>query len=200
MNKRNACLVGLAAGATLLAGCVAQYQNPSACEQEMRSRLASASLGDFSVTHTAVAYRGKRVVIEGQLERGMIPASGVLGASEALAVGGMPNAGSPAVASAASAASSAAGVTGKQHAAVAVPASGASAVSAASAPKVEEPKPTTPLGILAVKLGLHKAPPPGAAAECQYDRTGALTAFHWLSPAALAKTTPATPASDAQAE
>ena len=199
MKKRNACLVGLAAGVTLLAGCVAQYQNPSACEHEMRARLAHASLGDLSVTHTAVAYRGQRVVIEGQLERGMVPvesapASGVAAASSASA------------ATAASPASAASSAGGKQHATFAAGASGAlgasaaSAVSvttAASAPQANEPKPTTPIAILAARLGLHKAPPPQTAAECTYDHTGALTSFHWLAPAALAKTTPA---SDAQAE
>ncbi|WP_240160883.1 hypothetical protein [Burkholderia sp. Ax-1719] len=196
MKKRNACLVGLAAGVTLLAGCVAQYQNPSACEQEMRARLAHASLGDLSVTHTAVAYRGQRVVIEGQLERGMVPvesapASGVAAASSASA------------ATAASPASPASSAGAKQHATFAAGASGASAASAvsvttaASAPQANEPKPTTPIAILAARLGLHKAPPPQTAAECTYDRTGALTSFHWLAPAALAKTTPA---SDAQAE
>lgn len=193
MKKRNACLVGLAAGATLLAGCVAQYQNPSACEQEMRSRLAQASLGDLSVSHTAVAYRGQRVVIEGQLERGMLPAAGVT-ASGAAATSASSAAAAAMVAAPASAAS---GATAKQRATFAAGASAASAVVVASAPQAEEPKPTTPIAILAAKLGLHKTPPPQTAAECVYDHTGALTSFHWLSPAALAKTTPA---SDAQAE
>ncbi|MBB3256372.1 hypothetical protein F4827_001205 [Paraburkholderia bannensis] len=184
MKKRNVCLVGLAAGATLLAGCVAQYQNPSACEQEMRARLAHASLGDLSVTHRAVAYRGQRVVIEGQLERGMLPlesapASGAVGASSA------------------SAATAASGAVAKQHATFAAGASAASVPATASAPQAKEPEPTTPIAIIAARLGLHKAPPPQTAAECTYDRTGALTSFHWLAPAALAKTTPA---SDAQAE
>lgn len=170
MNKRKACLVGLAAGATLLAGCVAQYQNPSACEHEMRTRLANASLGELSVTHTAVAYRGKRVVVEGSLPRGALPASGVLSPSAVAAVTGAPMAAS-AVAPAASAAS------------------------AASAP-VAEAKPTTPMAALAVKLGLHKAPLPTAAAECTYDKAGSLTSFRWLSPGALAKTTPAPDADD----
>ncbi|WP_321952840.1 hypothetical protein [Paraburkholderia bannensis] len=188
MKKRNACLVGLAAGATLLAGCVAQYQNPSACEQEMRSRLAQTSQGELSVTHTAVAYRGQRVVIEGQLKRGALPASGAVAASAASA--------SSAAAVAAAPASAASGATAKQHATFAAGASAASAVVVASAPQAEEPKPTTPIAIIVAKLGLHKAPPPQTAAECVYDHTGALTSFHWLSPAALAKTTPA---SDAQA-
>jgi hypothetical protein len=190
MKKRNASLVGLAAGVTLLAGCVAQYQNPSACEQEMRARLAHASLGDLSVTHTAVAYRGQRVVIEGQLERGMVPVESAPASSVAAAS-------SASAATAASPASAASGAAAKQHATFAAGASTASAATVASAPAANEPKPTTPIAILAAKLGLHKAPPPQTAAECTYDHTGALTSFHWLAPAALAKTTPA---SDAQAE
>lgn len=182
MKKRNASLVGLAAGVTLLAGCVAQYQNPGACEQEMRTRLADASLGDLSVTHTAVAYRGQRVVIEGQLERGMLPVESAPASSVAAAS----SASAATAATAASPASAASGAAVRQH-----------ATFAASAPQANEPKPTTPVAILAAKLGLHKAPPPQTAAECVYDHTGALTSFHWLAPAELAKTTPA---SDAQAE
>ncbi|WP_042295670.1 hypothetical protein [Paraburkholderia bannensis] len=190
MKKRNACLVGLAAGATLLAGCVAQYQNPSACEQEMRSRLAQTSQGELSVTHTAVAYRGQRVVIEGQLKRGALPASA------AAASAASDSSAASAATAAAAPASAASGATAKQHATFAAGASAASAVVVASAPQAEEPKPTTPIAIIVAKLGLHKTPPPQTAAECVYDHTGALTSFHWLSPAALAKTTPA---SDAQA-
>ncbi|TAM00043.1 MAG: hypothetical protein EPN70_23540 [Paraburkholderia sp.] len=68
MITRKVCLVGLAATTALLAGCATQYRNSSACQQEMRSRLADASHGELSVTHTAVAYRGSRVVVEGHLE------------------------------------------------------------------------------------------------------------------------------------
>jgi hypothetical protein len=175
MNKRNACLVGLAAGATLLAGCVAQYQNPSACEQEMRARLANASLGQVSVTHTAVAYRGERVVVEGMLERGALPASGVLSTTAAAAAAG--TSGTPAVSA-----------SGALAASAAVAAQGASAAAAEAA---AEPRPTTPMAALAVKLGLHQAPRPPVAVECTYDKTGSLTSFRWLSPGALAKTTPA---------
>lgn len=217
MNKRKACLVGLAAGATLLAGCVAQYQNPSACEQEMRTRLGNASLGELSVTHTAVSYRGKRVVVEGTLARGALPASGVLSASAAAAVSGAPVV-STAGASGASVAPASTGAVAARDASVSsaspvassaqhgapVPASGVSAVSAASGASaasaasapVAESKPTTPMAALAVKLGLHKAPPPSTAAECTYDKTGSLLSFRWLSPAALAKTTPAPGADD----
>ena len=70
----------------------------------------------------------------------------------------------------------------------------ASAASAAA--PVAESKPTTPMAVLAVKLGLHKAPRPATAAECTYDKTGSLTSFRWLSPAALAKTTPAPDSDD----
>jgi hypothetical protein len=224
MNKRKACLVGLAAGATLLAGCVAQYQNPSACEQEMRTRLANASLGNLSVTHTAVAYRGKRVVVEGTLERGALPASGVLSATAAAAAAGASGtsvasatgasgettasgtsgvnatsraaaSGAPVAVQGASAASSASGVSAAQRSALASAASSASAASAESAP-VAEAKPTTPMETLAVKLGVHKPPRPSVAVECTYDKTGSLTSFRWLSPAALAKTTPALDADD----
>ncbi|QBQ97929.1 hypothetical protein [Paraburkholderia pallida] len=230
MNKRKVCLVGLAAGATLLAGCVAQYQNPSACEHEMRTRLVNASLGQLTVTHTAVAYRGKRVVVEGALARGALPASGVLSPEAVAAVTGAPgastagasgvSAANAAVASASTGAS-AASASSAQHATVASAASGAAVASAASAASgaaiasaasaasgaavasaasaaapVAESKPTTPMAVLAVKLGLHKAPRPTTAAECTYDKTGSLTSFRWLSPAALAKTTPAPDASD----
>ncbi|MFP3800084.1 MULTISPECIES: hypothetical protein [Paraburkholderia] len=174
MNKRNVSLVGLAAGVTLLAGCVAQYQNPGACEQEMRTRLNQASLGELSVTHTAVAYRGERVVIEGHLERGALPASEAVAASAAVAASG------------------AHAATGASSAAVA---SAASAASGASSTHAAEAKPSTPVELIARKLGLHKAPPTATAAECTYDHTGSLTSFHWLAPAALAKTTPASDAS-----
>ncbi len=70
-------------------------------------------------------------------------------------------------------------------------ASGASAASAPVAAPVAEAKPTTPMAMLAVKLGLHKAPRPSTAAECTYDKSGSLTSFRWLSPGMLAKTTPA---------
>lgn len=196
MKKRNACLVGLAAGATLLAGCVAQYQNPSACEQEMRARLAHESLGDLSVTHTAVAYRGQRVVIEGQLERGILPVAGAP-ASGAAAASAASSASAASAATAATAASATSDTTGKQHASFAAGAPAASAAAVASAAKANEPKPATPVAFIAEKLGLHKASRPQTAAECLYDRTGVLTSFHWLAPAALAKTTPA---SDANAE
>ncbi|CAG9220110.1 conserved hypothetical protein [Paraburkholderia tropica] len=186
MNKRNVSLVGLVAGVTLLAGCVAQYQNPGACAQEMRTRLTQTSLGELAVTHTAVAYRGKRVVIEGHLERPMLPASGAVAASSASDASGV---------SAASAAVGASGAQGAKATATTASAAAASQASDASAKQAAEPKPTTPVALIAQKLGLHKTPPTPAAAECTYNQTGSLTSFHWLAPAALAKTTPASDAS-----
>jgi len=68
MNTRTVRFIGLAAVATLLAGCAAQYGHPNACEQEMRQRLADTSQqGPLTVTHRAVSWRGQRVVIEGHL-------------------------------------------------------------------------------------------------------------------------------------
>jgi len=81
MNTRIACFAGLAAVAAVLTGCAAQYGNPRACEQEMRQRLADASQGNLSVTHRAVAFRGRRVVIEGDLDKTPAAASGALAAS-----------------------------------------------------------------------------------------------------------------------
>jgi hypothetical protein len=190
MNKRNTCFVGLAATATLLAGCVAQYRNPSACEVEMRQRLAQTSLGTLSVTNSAVSYRGQRVVVEGHLDKPLIPASDAVAASSAAAAMDASGASAASGASEVSAgvangASSAAAASG---AAVAAAASTASAVKAA-------PKPGTPVAALAQKLGLTKPAPTGAAAECMFNESG-LVSFRWLAPAALAKTTPDPNASD----
>jgi len=69
MNTRTACFAGLAAVAMVLAGCAAQYRNSSACEQEMRRRLADASQGELSVANRAVARGGSRVVVEGHVEK-----------------------------------------------------------------------------------------------------------------------------------
>lgn len=63
-------------------------------------------------------------------------------------------------------------------------ASGAIAASAASAPE-----PTTPVDALVRKLGIKKPPRTLTAAECTFDESD-LKSFHWLAPAALAKTTP----------
>jgi hypothetical protein len=84
MNTRTACFAGLAAVAMVLAGCAAQYRNSSACEQEMRRRLADASQGELSVAHRAVARGGSRVVVEGNLEKVPGAASAVPAASAAV--------------------------------------------------------------------------------------------------------------------
>lgn len=146
MNTRIASFAGLAAVAAVLAGCAAQYGNPRACEQEMRQRLANASQGDLSVTHRAVGFLGRRVVIEGNLDKASVAASEALAAS---APGG---------------------------------ASGAK-------PAEAEAKPGTPVAVIEQKLGIKKTKRTATAAECTFDESG-LKSFHWLAPAALAKTTP----------
>jgi len=181
MDKRKACFVGLAAAATLLAGCVAQYRNPSACELEMRQRLADTSLGTLSVTHSAVSYRGQRVVVEGHLNKAPGAASDAVAASLAVAV-------SPASGAMEASAASVVLAAAASDAAVATAASAASAVDA-------EPKPGTPVAALAQKLGLTKPKPTAAAAECMFNESG-LVSFRWLAPPALAKTTPDPNASD----
>jgi hypothetical protein len=80
MKIRTLCVAGLATAVTLTAGCVALYTNPGQCETVMRERLAETSLGAMTVTHTSVAYRGSRVVVEGELPR---PASAAVAASVA---------------------------------------------------------------------------------------------------------------------
>jgi hypothetical protein len=202
MNKRKACLVGLTVVATLLAGCVAQYRNPSTCEDEMRNRLAETSLGTLSVADSAVAYRGQRVVVEGHLNKPLAPASGASAASAAAAASGASavsvaeaaseasavSAASGAQAVAPRAASSAAAASGVAVAAAASGASGASAVKA-------EPKPSTPVAALVQKLGIKKPVLTPAAAECMFNESG-LVSFRWLAPPELAKTTPDPHASD----
>lgn len=170
MITRKVCLVGLAATATLLAGCAAQYRNSSACQQEMRSRLADASHGELTVVHTAVAYRGSRVVVEGHL-KATHQAGAASGASDASDA-------SDAKAALASAASAPAELAAEEE----------SATVEASAAKAA-PKPTTPVDVLTQKLGIKKPRQTPAAAECTFDESG-LKSFRWLAPASLAKTTP----------
>lgn len=186
MNKRNACFACLAVA--LLAGCAAQYRNTGACEEEMRNRLADTTLGDLKVTHSATTYRGARVVIEGQLENGA--ASGV-------AVASAPYGASGSAASAASAAAPATRQSTAEAPAVTAPTVQAGALpgtisvpSAAAAQGAAGGKPTTPLGVLAAKLGIKKAVVTPTAAECTFNESG-LATFRWLAPAPLAKTTPA---------
>lgn len=194
MNTRKACFVGLAAVATLLAGCVAQYRNPVACEDEMRSRLADdGSQGELSVTHSAVSYRGQRVVVEGRLEKARGEASGVAVASAASAVSAASDAQAFAPLGASSAVATAAAASGVAASGVAV-AAAASGASGASAAHVQ-PKPTTPVAAIAQKLGLKPRQRTLTAAECTFNESG-LVSFRWLAPAALAKTTPDPHAAD----
>lgn len=141
MNSPKARFAGLAAVVVLLAGCAAEYRNESACVHEMRRRLADQSQqSELSVTNRAVAWRGSRVVIEGQI-RGFD------------------------VAAAAAAASASA-------------ASAASAVKAAS-------NADAPVVVKKAAASQRTA----AAAQCTFEDS-TLKSFHWLTPAALAATTP----------
>ncbi|QGZ61176.1 hypothetical protein [Paraburkholderia acidisoli] len=194
MNKRNACLAALAAATTLLAGCAAQYRNMNACEEEMRNRLAAMPVNDFAVSHRATTYRGARVVVEGSLEGTPFAdaASGASGASGAEA------------ASAASGASSVSAHSGARRAAedstLSQPATGLpgftgvptthSANSTDGADSASDAKPTTPVGVIAQKLGIGKAKRTPTAAECTFGDAGNIVSFRWLAPDKLAKTTP----------
>src|SRR5689334_23364445 len=52
-----------------MSGC-ALYQNPSACEAQMRSEVAGALPADrLSIDHVGVGIGGSRVVVEGTLKR-----------------------------------------------------------------------------------------------------------------------------------
>ncbi|MFT0169262.1 hypothetical protein [Paraburkholderia mimosarum] len=175
MNKRNACFAGLVAAITLLAGCAAQYRNTSACEEEMRNRLAATTFGGLKVTHSATTWRGARVVVEGQLDHGA--------ASDAAVSA---QASSPTAASAPHATTATAPVA--QAAALPGTMSVPTAPGATAGAGVED-KPTTPVAALAAKLGIKKAPVTPTAAECTFNETG-LATFRWLAPAPLAKTTP----------
>jgi hypothetical protein len=183
------------------------YRNPSACEDVMQSRLAEVSPGNkLSITHSAVSYRGQRVVVEGQLAKPPVAASAasaVAVASAAVAASGASGAmavsaaSSTAVASAASSASSSSGALAPQGASAPLAASGAAvaaAASGASAAKAE-PKPATPVAALAQKLGIKKPTFTQTAAECMFNESG-LVSFRWLAPPAFAKTTPDPNASD----
>jgi hypothetical protein len=94
----------------------------------------------------------------------------------------------PQGASSASAATVASAASAASGAVVAAAASGASAVKA-------EPKAGTPVAALVQKLGIKKATPTPAAAECMFNESG-LVSFRWLAPPALAKTTPDPHAAD----
>lgn len=185
MNKRNACFAGLAAAVTLLAGCAAQYRNTGTCEEEMRNRLATTTLGELKVTHSATTYRGARVVIEGQLEHGAAPAaaaSSVQAASGAVTASAAVAASAPQAAKVTAPSAVASVVPGM----MVVPSAPAAATSEGA---TAEGPPTTPVAELVAKLGIKKAAVTPAAAECLFNESG-LATFRWIAPASLAKTTP----------
>ncbi|WP_199541385.1 hypothetical protein [Paraburkholderia kururiensis] len=183
MKIRTLCVAGLATVVALTAGCVALYTNPGQCETVMRERLAETPLGAMSVTHTSVAYRGSRVVVEGELPR---PASAaVASAADSADEGKEADAADAAAASGASAArgevARASGTSGASNdvARVASPVGAASAPEAASAPAS---------GFKAWFARLKHKPGKPVAAECTFNESG-LTSFRWLAPPELAKTT-----------
>ncbi len=177
------------------------YRNPSACEDAMQSRLAEVSPGNtLSITHSAVSYRGQRVVVEGQLAKPPVAASAAAAAVEASVASGamaVSAASAAAVASAASSASSASGALAPQGASAPLATSGAAVAAAASGASADkaEPKPATPVAALAQKLGIKKPTFTQTAAECMFNESG-LVSFRWLAPPAFAKTTPDPNASD----
>lgn len=66
---RFAPITGSLFAAFAMSGC-ALYQNPSACETQMRSELAGALPADrLSIDHVGVGIGGARVVVEGTLKR-----------------------------------------------------------------------------------------------------------------------------------
>ncbi|MGH8779351.1 hypothetical protein [Paraburkholderia sp.] len=171
MKTRTLILAGLAAAAALSAGCAAVYRNGNACEQTMRDALAAESSDPLKVSHTGVAIYGSRVVVEGEITRvaSAVAAASAPSAASAVAVASEDEGGSEASAASAPLAASAAGAS--------VP---AASKGIAKLLKVKvKPKPV-------------KTP---AAAECTYDRSG-LTAFRWLAPAELVKTTAHTDSTD----
>lgn len=184
-----------------LAGCVVQqYRNPGACEQAMHERLAEVSHAKLSVTHTAVSYQGRRVVIEGQLGS----------ATPTAAKASAPQAASQAAASASAAASAvvASGVKGADGVSRAADTKAASTTDAANANATDTTNsdsldaalaaasttppraPTTLMGMLFARLSSSPKPRTMAtAAECTFNKAG-LATFRWLAPAQLARTTP----------
>lgn len=207
MNPRNACLAALVAATTLFAGCAAQYRNPNACEEEMRNRLADLSMGDLAVSHSATNWRGARVVVEGSLDN-PAAAYAASGAAAASAASGASGASDVVAASAVSsvaavpASDAAYGAPARRDASTYTSTSASTPAAAAlpgvmavpTAPEANgstpEAKPTTPVAVLAQKLGLKKPPRTLAAAECTFDESGGIASFRWLTPAKLARTTP----------
>ncbi|WP_133648162.1 hypothetical protein [Paraburkholderia flava] len=175
MKTRTFILAGIAAAIALTAGCAAVYRNGNACEQTMRDALAAESSEPLKVSHTGVAIYGSRVVVEGTIQR---------------AASAVPAASAP---SAASAAGDATDDEAGSEAAVAAAASSASAPRAASAASVASA--ASAASTAAAKRKKAKPIMDPAAAECTYDRNG-LTAFRWLAPADLVKTTAHTDSTD----
>lgn len=187
MNQRNVCIVGLAAVAAVLAGCAAQYRNPSSCVAEMHSRLDETQHGELTVTDRAVSYRGQRVVIEGRLEQAGAPTAASAPASAHAQTPATALAGSGTETAPAASASTTTVATAATSASTSP--SGAAHAAAASTPAQAKPHPTTPVGALVAHFAHpHKTTP--VAAECTFGESG-LTSFRWLAPPALAKTTPA---------
>lgn len=194
MNKRNASLAALAALSTLLAGCAAPYRNMNACEEEMRNRFAAMPVNDFAVSHSATTYSGARVVVEGSLEGTPFAdaASEASGAEAASAASGASESSASARGSARRSTSDstisqpATGLPGFAG----VPTVTKSANSADSADSASDAKPTTPVGVIAKKLGISKPKRTPAAAECTFGTGGNIVSFRWLAPRQLAKTTP----------
>ncbi|WP_114814297.1 hypothetical protein [Paraburkholderia kururiensis] len=183
MKIRTLCVAGLATAVTLTAGCVALYTNPGQCEAVMRERLAETSLGAMSVTHTSVAYRGSRVVVEGELPR---PASASVAASAPMVASGAESGAESAEESDESdaGASAARAAAGRVSAASDVTRA-SSATGAASAPEAAS-APTS--GLKAWFASFKHKPGKPIAAECTFNESG-LASFRWLAPPELAKTT-----------
>jgi hypothetical protein len=203
LNHRNVLFVGLAAVATVLTGCAAQYRNPGSCVAEMRSRLDETAQQQLKITNRAVSYRGQRVVVEGHFEHGRGPvgaAAGSVGAGGSVSLAGTAGSSGTTASSDMSAAGGSAqstvrhavpdGTTSTANAPVSASAPASVATQAdAATDAVAEPRPTTPVGALVAHFARPRKTTP-VAAECTFDESG-LTSFRWLAPADLAKTTPA---------
>lgn len=198
MNPRNACLAALVAATTLFAGCAAQYRNPNACEEEMRNQLADKSMGDLAVSHSATTWRGARVVIEGSLDpqESADAASGASGAVAASGVSASDAAVSARVAHAARGERDSADTTSVQSSQASYAQFSSALPGVVGVPTLPggmastDPKATTPVGVLAEKLGLKKPTRTPAAAECTFNESGGIASFRWLAPPRLAATTP----------
>lgn len=80
---RFAPITGSLFAALAMSGC-ALYQNPSACETQMRSEVAGALPADrLSIDHVGVGIGGSRVVVEGTLKRPVAASRRVASATSA---------------------------------------------------------------------------------------------------------------------